>query len=164
MKLAMAFAVLLLAGCALHGVIRDDEQFTPEQKTYLQEIKEQPLTFEIPKSDASDAWARVQAFVVKFSDRHIYKVTDFALETHGPTSDKSRLGTKRTITLAYRITRIPVGDKYQFEVVCFGPDNAEEIQTTANRNARIMANYISTGKLPYPDLVVRLSSLNEASQ
>ena len=152
----LLFAVLpILSGCALHGVIRDDEQLSPEQKTYLQEIKEQPLTFDMPKSEANDAWARAQAFIVKLSDRHISKVTDFLLETHDPTSEKSRFGTKRTITVAYRVVRIPIGDKYQFEVTCFGPDNGEEILSTANRNARIMANYISTGKLPHPELVVR---------
>ena len=154
--LVLLFAVLpILSGCALHGVIREDEQLTPEQQAYLQEVKEQPLSFEIPKSDSNDAWSRAQAFVARFSARHIYKMSDMALETHDPTSEKTRLGTKRTITLAYRASRLPIGEKFQFEVICFGPDNGDRILKAADRNARIMANYVSTGKMPHPELVVR---------
>lgn len=174
----MLAALLVLSGCVhlpLHGIIPDNEYLTPEQKTYLQEIGKQPLRFDVPKAEALDAWGRAQAFVSQHSGMKIQTATDFVLETYNPTfmptaptmfGPPESLG---TVTFGYKASRSPAGDMFQFDVNCYGPDlttagniwprdrelKNKQVEKTADRNARIMARFISTGKMEHPELIVK---------
>lgn len=149
---ALAALTLGAAGCTIGGVIRSNEVVVPEDQAYLKELETQPLTFEISRAAAEDAWGRAHTFLSKYSSMKIQSASDYALQTFNPIFQPAMLPPSLgSVTYGYHVLRTPDGDKFKFEVACLRvqhPMKDAEIARTADRNARILAHYIVTGQLP----------------
>lgn len=116
---------LLVAGCVT---------LTPEESAYQQKFMAQPTEFDLPKTQADEAWwGRAISFVNKYADMKIKETSDTMITTFMP--PMGRYG--------YSIIRTPIGDKVKFIVNCLG-----ELDPIPSHNAHIAALYIANGTEP----------------
>ncbi len=106
-----------------------------EERIYLQNVESFPLKFIISKKEAPDAWGRAQSWVAQYSSMKIQVLSDYVIQTYNPEG----------LRYGYYVTKTPMGDDVEIKVEgitgnMFNKDKAE-------RNARILAYYIKTGKL-----------------
>jgi hypothetical protein len=135
-------SVCFLSGCA---ALVDTMALSPAERQYVQEVKQFPLNFNVPKAEAEDAWGRAQSFIAQYSSLKIETATNYVIQTYKSPEIK--------VAFAYSVTRAPLGDIVEFTVECTtGNEFARE---DAWVNARILACYIATGKLPYPHLIIK---------
>lgn len=128
--------VVLLGGCVT---------LSPAQEAYLRKVMATPLTVEMTKTEAVDAWGRAQSFLGQYSSMKIQTATDYVLQTYNPMGSG--------ISYGYNVTKTPAGDRVRITVVC-GTNNMFA-GGDADRNAHILAHYIKSGDLSHPELIVR---------
>ncbi len=157
MKLETRFMLLSLvlftwAGCAGMPNTRRD-RFTAEQLAYVPQLEQVSLEFELAKTDVPDAWGRAQSFIATHSSMKLQLVTDYILQTYNPTGWGD---------YGYYVTKTPAGDKVQITIrglagvdtVLWGSFKASERGPSKPlTNARILAHYMQTDKLPHPELI-----------
>ena len=140
MRYGLVVCLMLVSVVAYAG---KRSALTPEQHNYITALPNIPTEFEVPKQEADDAWARAQTFIAEHSPLRIQTASDYIVETYKPMDLKALYG--------YRVARTPAGDAYQFKVTCVGLTRS--VASNARMNAHILANYIKTGNLPYPELI-----------
>jgi hypothetical protein len=154
MKIIQLVLAGSLAGCVMgcepiRPTLREPQN--PGEAAYIEKINRVPLEFTVPKTQAEDVWGRAQAFVGQHSSMKIQIATDYILQTYNP--DCGEFG--------YYVTKTPQGDSVQIGVkgltgiLRFGATAciATEEDPSAQRNAHILANYLQTGELPFPNLI-----------
>lgn len=140
----LMFFAVMLGGCASRIA---QMNLNSSQQSELDKSMAFPLEFEIDKTDVGDAWGRAQSFISKNSSMKMQTVTDYVLETYNPTDAGS---------FAYKVTKTPLKEKVQISVQCnVYWDSFQWHRDDANRNAHILAYYISTGELLIPELVAQ---------
>ncbi len=139
--------MISLVGCATAPQAR-----SPEEAAYLSDLTKEPVEFDMPKDEADDAMGRAQVFIAKYSSMKIQTATPNVVETFN-VPEGNILAPQ---FYGYRVTRANIGDKAHFVVQCFnGLEGAliKSAHAAPERNARIMARYIKTGNVEYPDLI-----------
>jgi hypothetical protein len=129
----------LWMGC-MQDIVND-----PKQVEYLAKVNAFPLEFEVSKDIATDAWGRAQSFIGRFSSMKLQSATDYMIQTYNPTDNGVNYG--------YNITKTPLKDTVQITVQC--SSNNMFAGGDATKNAHILAYYISSGELPYPNLIAK---------
>ena len=124
---------LTLAGCTHVSMVK----MTPDDQAGLNKALSFPLRFTVPKDQAGEAWGRAQSFVGRFSSMKLQNATDYVIQTYNPVGSNVAWG--------YQITRTPLGDRHQFDVVVVqgNPLSGSDGST----NAHIAALYIGTGEM-----------------
>jgi len=140
-------AMLLSLLAALCFQCATTKSLTREEADYLMAIRRSPLTFQLPKAQADDAWGRAQSFIGKYSSMKLQVVTEFVLQTYNPSDYK----------YGYYVTKTPMGENVEFSIQCLTAGFFAD-QNAAERNAYILAWYIKTGELPYPHLIVQFGA------
>lgn len=140
--LILSGSLLFLFGCAAKFATM---KLTPDQKLYTEQMMAFPLEFEMSKTAAVDVWGRAQSFIGKYSSMKLQTATDFIIQTYNPGEYE--------VSYGYYVTKTPLGEKVQFTVVC-NTGNMYRAQS-ATANAHILAYYMATGKLPYPEMIER---------
>jgi hypothetical protein len=148
--LAGAVGAMVLTGCEP----MESRRATPDQMAWLARINQEPLEFEIPKADAADAWERGRSFFSLYSTMKIQLDTDYALQTYNAKLGSRRSRERRKVYYGYSVTKFLLKDTVRLAVSCntksFSFGEGENTQ-----NAHILAHYLRTGELPYPDLISR---------
>ena len=107
---------------------------TPEEKTYLERVMAQPLTFMVKTEDSNRLWGVAQAFIGKHASMKIENVSDFIIETYNPINNR----------FGYRVVRTPKKDGDEFSIVClYTIYNSKQ----ADQNAHIFAHYLVTEEI-----------------
>ena len=130
-------ALSLLLGCVT---------LTPAEQSYLDRVAARSSQVRITAKSERYAWGRVQSFIGQHSSMKIQTVTDFVIQTYNPSENQVDFG--------YTVTKTP-GPKGDFElsVNCFAGNSYASGQ--AQRNAKILVDYLITGELPYPQFIAR---------
>lgn len=153
MRYFALLAALFTFGCASNLVMKT-EQLSEAQKSYLAKAMAQPLEFDSDKSKSDEIWGRATEFVANHSSMKIQIATDFLIETYNPTSTETYGGTE--MAYGYKVSRRPIGSKVHISVTCVSTFHAmylKELEATRDRNAHILAYFLVTGELPFPDLI-----------
>ncbi len=141
MQGVIAFLIIVLAGCASSM----EEKSSPEVELYINEVTTFPLSFTVPKLEEEEAWGRAHIFVSRYSSIPITKYTRSTILTIEPVRHRAQYG--------YHVTKSVEGENVRIRVECLcGKDTLEKSMVM---NARILAYFIKTGKLPYPELIKR---------
>lgn len=153
-KILSLLMFLTLTGCGI-GIFAIPNYFTnptPDERLYMEKVRAQPLEFEISEIEAKTAWGRAQSFIGQYSSMKLQIVTDYVIQTYNPTFDAYRRN------FGYYVTKTPIGNNVKISVQCLGePPKTEygEPFPTIELNAHILAHYIKTGELPFPQLIDR---------
>jgi hypothetical protein len=134
----MLLALLVAAGCA--GM-----QLSSSEQAYLRRVLSTPLRFEIPEYSVGEAWTRAQVFIENYGSTRLRAVTDTLIQSAPPGG--------RGLGFRYQIRRVPQEQTSTITVEVLAADARSG--PLANRNARILADYMQTGELPYPNLIAR---------
>ncbi len=137
MKKWIWFFAVILIGCA---------SMTFEQEQWMDLVQKQPLSFTITKNKDKDAWARARAFITRYSSTEKQSSTEFNIETFKPTKG----GHSSIFHYGYMVSKIPYGDNFDYDVSCKS-DNI--FDNNASNNEHILAWYIITGEIKYPELI-----------
>lgn len=145
------FLTALLFSGALSACITPPKAKTPEEAAYLSGLANEAVDFDIDKSQSDDAWGRAQVFLAKHSSMKVQTATTNLVENYTPTPNGF------TMEYGYRVTRVASPKGERFSVECFDSGDAVLAATkaVAGTNARILARYIRTGELPYPNLIAK---------
>lgn len=113
------------------------------EEIYLQEIGLFPLEFTISRAEEEEAWGRAQSFIARFSPTRLQIVTPYVIQTYEPMGCSDEYG--------YSVIKTPIDEKnVLISVECRSGNILKK--PYADTNARILAYYIKTGKLPYTSL------------
>lgn len=118
-----------------------DEIQLEKKREAVASLLRTPLEFGVPKDESNAAWGRAQSFVGKYSGMKLQVATDFVLQTYNSIEGRA----------AYQVVRSPGVDKDIFTVNCSNTIFYKE----ADANARILAHFIQTGEIPFPELITR---------
>ncbi len=129
--------LIVLASCA-------SSQLSSSEQDYLRRILSTPTEFEIPEDSVQQAWMRAQSFIETYGTSGLQNVTDTIIRTTPP---------NRGVGFRYTVTRTPQGQTSRISIEVLAADLRSG--PVADRNARILADYMQTGELPYPDLIAR---------
>ena len=137
--LMSSFIALIATGCSHTGMMN----LSPDEEVYMARVNQFPLEFSISKADAPDAWGRAQSFIRKYCSMNLQYATDYLISAYSATLSEVRF--------RYYVTKTPMSNEVQILVQC----NTGFMYTggDANLNAHILAYYIKTGDLPYPQLI-----------
>jgi len=149
--LVVAMAVVVLAACAATQYVKP--AYSSEQQAYVDSIMGRPLELNIEKAKVGDAWGRAQAFVSKYSDMKLQIATDYSIQT---------VDSYRIFMFGYSVTKTPTKDGFTITVDCNSANSLsgstrDWLLKDMNLNAHILAYYIETGELPYPEMINTLS-------
>lgn len=160
MIVSLGILVWGTSGCmpALRGTVAD-VPVGPDQAAFLERAMAQPLSFEIPKAEAADAWSRAQAFVAQHSSMKVQTVSDAIVQTYTPTLTMGDMGMNSiSIVYGYNITKTGARDRVRISVEPMASPcqyKKDLVAQTAARNAHLAAHFIKTGELPFPELVIK---------
>lgn len=145
------FMMSLMFSAALIGCSTAPIAKTPAEAAYLASIASESVEFDLGKSASDDAWGRAQVFVAKHSSMKIQTATPNLVENYTPTPNAFNP------EYGYRVTRAAGPNGEHFSVECFtGNLNAGPgLGGLPARNAKMLARYIKTAELPYPDLIAK---------
>jgi hypothetical protein len=156
----LPLALSMLALCA--GCSRTSEITTlsSEEQAYVDKVKMVPLEISVPSRDATDAWHRAESFISRFTlMKHqtvgtsiipsYFLKAESGKEHLMQTPSSSELG----VTFGYHVTMTPLPEVVTFKVECL-TENVSRA-TDASVNAHILASFMQTGDLPYPNLIKR---------
>ena len=151
--LAIVMAAAIVFGCAHSRSHYVQPTYTSEQQTYVDNIMARPLEVSIAKNEITDAWGRAQSFIAKYSDLKLQVVTDYSVQTYN---------SYRIFMFGYSATKTPTKGGFTISVNCSSADSLnrttrEWIEKDLNLNAHILAYYVETGELPYPEMIKTLS-------
>lgn len=149
MRLMIAIAALLAAGCATAPAAG-----TPQEAAYLDGLMKESPEFDLPKDQADDAMGRAQVFIANYSSMKVQTATPNLVETYNVPQGNILMPQQ----FGYQITRANIGDRAHLVVKCFnGLEGAFQASAHAapERNARILAAYMKTGKIEFPDLIAK---------
>jgi len=135
-RFSLLLSCLFLISCS---------SITPEQRTYLDEVKKFPLSFTISKSKNDVLWGRAQSFIAQYSSMKIQIATDFVIQTYNPPGSEVKYG--------YSVTKTPENDNFRIIVKCFCGNPL--VINSVRKNAHIFSYYLKTGENPYPKLISR---------
>ncbi len=141
MRLALLIlAFLFLSACG--SVQREEHPLAAAERAYLDKAMAQPVKFEIPTSEAQDAWGRAQSFVGKYSVMKIQIATDYVLQTYSPTDEN----------FGFNVVRTPGPQKTEI-LVDYNTGPGVEDPAVGNRDAHLLAFFVKTGEAVPPELV-----------
>ena len=129
--------MIVLTACA-------SSQLSSSEQEYLRRVLSTPTEFEIPEDSVPQAWARARSFIETYGTSRVQNATDTIIRTAPP---------NRGVGFRYTVTRTPRGGTSRISIEVLAADLRSG--PVADRNARILANYMQTGELPYPDLIAR---------
>ena len=141
MRLVITVLLIVLGGCA-STLNKEDSSGV---QLYINEVKSFPLNFTITKSEEKEAWERAQSIIARYSSMPIQTLTEYAIQTKEPERNTAKYG--------YHVSKSTKGENVHITVIC-SCGKRLLIQSTV-MNARILAYYIKTGKLPYPELITK---------
>lgn len=158
MRLIIAASLFLMTGCALKV---KDIAYSQDHKSYIDVVTSGPLVFDILKPKSDDAWARAISWINDYSELKIQSVSDY----HVSTFDTFVGSGGGMVGPSYTVARSPVRDRTRFTITYSdGWENYRGKEQYASRsiklemeaaqiNAHILADYIRTGELPFPELI-----------
>ncbi len=154
----MLAVVLVCSGCIEQAFIKEEAPPTSAQQAYLDKVMDRSLDVTVSKAGAEEAWGRVQSFIGKYSSMKIQMSTDFNIQTYNAPVSESVY----RFECGYSATKTPMGKKIQISVEC-APGRSTNMFASNNSkwdhfaavNSHIMANYVETGELPFPELIKR---------
>lgn len=132
-------SLLIIAGCSTSHY----------ERKYLRRVDEVPLTFQVPQSSADSAWQRAKYFVATYTSRKIEQMDDSSIVCERPSFFDLLL----TSNYGYFVSRSSDGTSTRFTVDCFS--GTPPLWSQSRHNAHILADYIRTGNLPYPNLIAK---------
>jgi hypothetical protein len=133
----MLLVLLIAAGCG--GL-----QLSEPEQAYLRKILTTPTEFEIPEQSVAEAWERAQVFIENYGSTGLQAVTDTLILSASP---------GRGLGFRYEVRRVPQEQTSRITVTVIAAD--QRSGPLASRNAGILADYMQTGELPYPNLIAR---------
>jgi hypothetical protein len=89
--------------------------------------------FRLPKDQDPGAWARATQYIVNHSDMKVQTASDNLIQTYNPI-DGAKIG--------FTITRVPMGDYVEYDVVCMSPNMFVDRVGHARRLAYFMVTGI----------------------
>jgi len=155
------FITLSLIGCTATnpGWLKSRQEATPKQKAWLNEMRNTPTVFTLPKSQNEILSTFSQRFIQKYSTVKTYRVTDSAIANIKAYKMKDRAIATFNVSseplkgFAYDIRRLFVGDSIQVSIHCVEEGKATEYSSD---NEHIAAHYILTGDEPkYPQFIAQ---------
>lgn len=121
---------------------------SPTEKDYIDRVRNEPLSFVIPKDSVEAVKKRTLSFLLLNSDRRITTISDTALATSEP---NDLLG-----EFAYDVRFAPFADSTNVQVRCYASSNMGfSLDSAADVDAHIASRFLRNGELPYPNLVSR---------
>lgn len=133
----LTLLLLLVLICGTSWASQQDEQIISE-KEYWDKVNAIDLTFFVPESDLEAAWGRAQSWIGKYSSLKLQIATDYVLQTYNPTYWPQ---------YGYYVTKEPIDGGANISVSCVALWHIFS-RKAKEKNARILAYYIKTGKLP----------------
>jgi hypothetical protein len=135
------------------GLLRREPSYDPFYVAYLERVRSQALTFQVPASEDDEAWTRAQNVLKKYHgeldcSRKLKVSSDRTIESV-PSKGKRRI--YPGAAYIYQIRRDPLGEETDYSVAYASPPPsapARELfikRTLAN--ARIIALYIVSGMI-----------------
>jgi len=158
-RIFLASFCLLSMSCAT----LPERQLNSEQQEYAGLVRAFPLSFEVSKQKAEEAWGRAVSWVGENSRMRIRVVSDYVVETASPNSTSGYMD--NLPGYGYTVTRSPKGQAHVFNVKCdhgwwnyvgkerWATKNIKRKIENAELNAHILAHYIKSGEMPYPELI-----------
>jgi hypothetical protein len=123
-------------------------QLTSEEKEYLKRAKASPITFLMSKSEAEDAWKRIQSFTSQYSNIKLQTENgDLLVRLNTPTKDHY---------YGCAVIRTPIQEKIQISIAYLYCPSL--YRSNAEIYAHILAHYIKTGEL-YPELLTNCETI-----
>lgn len=144
MKRIAGYLVLLVFAGLVFSCAR---ALAPAEQAYLNQVNQMPLKFTISTDKIVDAWSRANGFVANYSSMRITMANEYTIQTFAPLPSRMSSG----INYGYYITRVKNGDTWEFNINCVV--NNMFAGGRAIKNAKILAWYIYTGELPFPELI-----------
>ncbi len=127
-------SLFLFSGCSA-------KKISPEEDAYLNSIAKKQFNTRFEQADIKEIWKRARDFWKPYSPLKRYSSNKY--ET-----------TKSTRTeITYVLKRIPLPNKmYKVKITAILSDPL--MTKTAEKNTALFYEYINTGKLKYPNLVI----------
>ena len=164
-KIAWLTVLIVIVGCATIP----SRNFTGDKLSYLQKVRQIPTDFEVSASEISTIWGRAQSFIAQYSSMKQQIVTDSVIQTYNPVLVDAA---NQNLDFGYSVIRTPINDRFKISVQCMHfafpgqlmrhtTDGEVKLLTEQNLteicrdNAHILAHYLKTGDLPYPEILAR---------
>ena len=130
-------AIMFLGGCG---------SYTQAQRQYVNRVSDDILWFKVPPEQSAAAWDRARTFVQQYSTMEIQILTDDQIGSRVPLLPFDFFHPQ----YGYQVRRRVDGTDGRFSVRAFSTNSLSNGPTL---NAHILADYIQTGKLPFPKLI-----------
>jgi hypothetical protein len=130
-----------------------EEDLTLSQQTYLMKLRSEPTEFEMQADASNEAWKRATRFVQEYSGMKIRAANQAEIRTFMAIAPAGYVGD--SCEAGYFITRQKTPDGgYRFVIkTAVSAPEWVPCEIGRLRNARILSNYVRTGKLPHPELI-----------
>ncbi len=121
-------------------------QIADSSKVSEEDLLNLPSRFIVSHKDDQLAWARVEAFIGRFSAMRVIYESDYVIETYNPSSGDKEYRLNKILAApcpcSYWVSKLPIESGYDYNVKTYG---ASPCKKECQINEKVLSYYIISG-------------------